>query len=204
MEARSMSRACLQRGARSQSLYRWRWSIDRDHRPYRWHSRFRADVVMPYSRLQPPGYVPCALPSTFYGFNIMVTTRFALPASALVCMLLVCCAGRLGAQQTDHGPRLMSGPDDIHWDDRIGTTTLDGAAITAMGYGSGNLYVSGPFNRMGDTPIRSFARWDGTRWSAVGEGIEGVASIIAVDGNDLYVEGRFARAGGVEVPGLAR
>jgi len=48
----------------------------------------------------------------------------------------------------------------------------------------------------------SIAKWNGRAWSALGSGIDGGVSVLAVSGSDLYAEGEFTTAGG-KVSGYA-
>jgi len=65
------------------------------------------------------------------------------------------------------------------------------------------LFIAGAFDVAGDQTVRNVARWDGTRWAALGEGVEGTragAECLAVfddgSGPALYVGGYFTLAGG--------
>ena len=40
-------------------------------------------------------------------------------------------------------------------------------------------------------------KWDGTKWSALGTGINGPVFSLATDGSDVYVGGSFTLAGGI-------
>lgn len=68
--------------------------------------------------------------------------------------------------------------------------------------GSGNVYVGGSFYFMGDVVATRIAKWNGTRWSALGLGLglndvgspSPTVSALAVSGNDLYVVGEFRTA----------
>jgi hypothetical protein len=59
----------------------------------------------------------------------------------------------------------------------------------------GNIYVGGNFDRAGDVTAFNIAKWDGSAWSAVGEGVTGPVYAIAIDGSDIYVGGNFSQAG---------
>jgi len=67
----------------------------------------------------------------------------------------------------------------------------------------GNLYASGAFTAAGDVNVNRIARWDGTRWSALGEGmsVEHTASpevwALAVDGQGNLYAGREIYATGL-------
>jgi len=74
------------------------------------------------------------------------------------------------------------------------------------------LYVGGSFTLAGGVPAGSVARWDGSNWSPLGSGLDGVIAprvhrmIVADvgDGLSLYVAGTFTTAGGVDVGNIAR
>jgi hypothetical protein len=67
------------------------------------------------------------------------------------------------------------------------------------------LYVGGRFDSIGNIQANHIARWDGTNWATVGQGIdsEHIYGMIVYD-NDLYVGGAFDVAGNVAVNHLAR
>jgi hypothetical protein len=76
-----------------------------------------------------------------------------------------------------------------------------------------NLYAGGAFDTAGRTPARRIAKWDGSAWSAVGEGIGGYYSTvqdIAFDtSGNLYACGYFSAnygldSGGIMANGIAR
>ncbi len=84
--------------------------------------------------------------------------------------------------------------------------------VLALAVSGSDVYVGGRFTQAGDVPVSHVARWDGTAWYALGEGVSGVAdpfygpavAELAVSGGDLYVGGDFTQAGGVEASGIAR
>ena len=61
--------------------------------------------------------------------------------------------------------------------------------------GSGNLYIGGFFRTSGDVVATNIAKWNGSRWSALGSGMTNVLAL-AVSGSDLYAGGQFLSAGG--------
>ncbi len=75
---------------------------------------------------------------------------------------------------------------------------------------NGDIIAGGEFTAAGnaadgDTPVNYLARWDGSAWSALGDGVNGRVQTLAVAGNgDLLVGGRFTIAGGQASAYLAR
>jgi len=65
------------------------------------------------------------------------------------------------------------------------------------------LYVSGNFTKVGGVSANGIAKWDGTKWSALGSGIDGI-SVLAVSGTTLYAGGKFTTAGGTPANNIAR
>jgi trimeric autotransporter adhesin len=60
---------------------------------------------------------------------------------------------------------------------------------------SSNLYVGGHFSVAGDVSATNIAKWDGSRWSSVGPGLNDNVNALLVSGADLYVGGYFTNAG---------
>jgi hypothetical protein len=87
-------------------------------------------------------------------------------------------------------------------------------ALAAFDDGTGpTLYAGGRFTTAGDVDAVGIARWDGTRWSAVGSGMGTDARTVQVralvvhddeNGPALYAGGGFATAGGVTVNSVAK
>src|SRR5690606_14173289 len=111
-----------------------------------------------------------------------------------------------------------------------GIARWDGTAWHAMGFGLGgangdfgyarrfapagsDLYVAGYFAFADGLSANNIAKWDGSAWSTLGDGIERViydfgpgAEVLAlhVDGNELLVGGVFNKAGGQGAANFAR
>lgn len=102
-----------------------------------------------------------------------------------------------------------------------GVARWDGTTWTALGSGlsgayDGNsgyalavcddgIYVGGYFTTAGGMPASRIARWDGSAWSALGEGVNSGVEALAVDANGtLYAGGIFTMAGGIPVAGIAK
>ncbi|MBL8861446.1 MAG: hypothetical protein JNK02_05485 [Planctomycetes bacterium] len=123
------------------------------------------------------------------------------------------------------GPRLFLGGGNL-WVDGVGSPLVawDGASWSAPGTapngpvrvltthddGSGPaLYAGGEFTSIGGLPaVNGIARWNGTAWSSLGSGLNGVAHAAAAfddgSGAALYVGGEFSTAGGVPAARIAR
>ena len=90
---------------------------------------------------------------------------------------------------------------------------IDGVSfpIRSVAAGSNGVYVGGTFTGAGASGAKRIARWDGTRWWALGSGITGTnegsgttVDAIAVSGSNVYVGGLFTNAGGVAVNNIAK
>jgi trimeric autotransporter adhesin len=65
------------------------------------------------------------------------------------------------------------------------------------------VYMVGKFQRANRKLVNNVAVWDGTSWSGLGRGVDGVAYDICKVGNDIYVCGDFSYAGkSNEEPGV--
>src|SRR5262249_48595857 len=81
--------------------------------------------------------------------------------------------------------------------------SIEAMAVYDDGRGQA-LYVGGILDEVGGVPVRNIARWDGTAWSALGDGVgsdvnDRVLSMAVFDdgaGPALFVGGEFADAGG--------
>lgn len=100
----------------------------------------------------------------------------------------------------------------------------DGSAWSALGTGIGgfgaqggspsvrviaingsNVYVGGAFTTAGGVTSNRIAKWNGTAWSALGSGINGIVHGIAIDGiGNVYIGGIFTTAGSVSANNIAK
>jgi hypothetical protein len=60
----------------------------------------------------------------------------------------------------------------------------------------GSLYAGGWFTASGTVPVAGIARWTGSQWAALGQGIEGGVHALGGFGATLIAGGRFTSAGG--------
>jgi hypothetical protein len=98
----------------------------------------------------------------------------------------------------------------------VGDGVTAGSIIKLTVFDDGNgpaLYAGGEFSTAGGVPASNIAKWDGTQWSPLGEGVGGdvyepgvIALTVFDDGNGpaLYAGGEFATAGGVPANNIAK
>lgn len=76
-------------------------------------------------------------------------------------------------------------PEDANWDDRFALPGPD-QDVFAIAVNGNDVYVGGTFSRIGSVAVNQIAKWDGAKWSALGDGLAGVVEAIAVSGNTVY------------------
>lgn len=95
----------------------------------------------------------------------------------------------------------------------LGSGATNGAStaeVRALAFGAdGKLYCCGRFTNMSGVTASNVARWDGTKWEALGSGVFANSSIVratgfAIRGNDIYTVGVFDSAGLADSSGIAR
>jgi hypothetical protein len=67
-----------------------------------------------------------------------------------------------------------------------------------------DLYAGGTFTTAGGSPATNIAKWDGTRWIALGSGMNNSVFALAVSGSSLYAAGSFTTAGGKASVGVVK
>lgn len=79
----------------------------------------------------------------------------------------------------------------------VQTLVLDAADV---------LYAGGDFNKAAGAPANQVARWDGTAWSPVGDGLPGLIGALTIDpAGTLYAGGIFTISSGIGIStGIAR
>src|SRR5690625_4829087 len=106
--------------------------------------------------------------------------------------------------------------DGKHWS-RVGgglNGSIEGSSMLVYDDGSGPaLYVGGKFTAAGRgrVPANGIARWDGQKWSSLGEGVRGeeakvetMAAFNDGSGEALFVGGLFEEAGGIRAENIAK
>ena len=77
--------------------------------------------------------------------------------------------------------------------------------VLAIAVSGNTVYVGGTFATAGGNPVNYIAKWDGSKWSALGSGMNGQVNALVIGGNgDLYAGGNFTMAGGVSANRIAR
>ncbi len=98
----------------------------------------------------------------------------------------------------------LAAPGDENWADNFVSPGVSDPVYALALDGSGNLYTSGMFTTAGRVSANHIAMWDGSRWSALGSGMDGAVLALALDGNgNLYAGGAFTTAGGVSANHIA-
>lgn len=82
-------------------------------------------------------------------------------------------------------------------------TGLDGAVNALVAF-RGDVVAAGVFSEAGPTQLRGIGRWDGARWSPLGEGLGGVPQALVVYRDALIAGGVLSSAGEVAAGGVAR
>ena len=123
-------------------------------------------------------------------------------------------AGGYFTQAGSAAVQSMARWDGTNWG-TLGTDNSAGVAgyslFTVYGLAAGTeaLYAGGLFTLAGHTVVNQIGKWDGTNWSALGDGLVGKMTLarvvgIALKGSDIYVGGIFTNAGGVTVNNIAK
>ena len=93
---------------------------------------------------------------------------------------------------------------DDNWTSMDGLPGANDAVHAAAVDDSGNLYIGGSFTAVAHIAANHVARWDGSGWSALGPGVDGTVTSLAVSGGDVYAGGSFTNAGGMTALRIAR
>ena len=82
---------------------------------------------------------------------------------------------------------------------------VDSQTIGCTTSGNPCLYAGGDFTTAGGLPANYIAKWSGSSWSALGSGMNGQVSALALDtSGNLYVGGNFTTADGLAVNYIAK
>jgi hypothetical protein len=85
---------------------------------------------------------------------------------------------------------------------------LPNDAIWAVAADTSSVFIGGTFTQVNGVAARSIARWNGTNWFPLKQGIGGLAfpyvQSLTLDGTNLYVGGPFTMAGATNANRIAR
>jgi hypothetical protein len=77
--------------------------------------------------------------------------------------------------------------------------------VTTLAVHGGDLYIGGVFTNVGGVDAGNIARWDGSNWSALGQGVNNAVYAIATGKNgDLYAGGDMTASGDSSVGNVVR
>jgi hypothetical protein len=98
---------------------------------------------------------------------------------------------------------------DEHWDWSFDSTNSPNGPVYAIAVGADGIYVGGTFTQAGSVAANNIARWDGTQWHALGDGVNNgggppAVYAITINGTDVYVGGNFYSAGLITASNIAK
>jgi hypothetical protein len=121
----------------------------------------------------------------------------------------------VGGAFTNAGTTVVRGIakwDGANWSG-LGSGAINGssaAEVRALAFGGdGKLYCCGRFTNISGINANGIARWDGTKWEALGSGFFGALAVVrgiglTIRGNDVFAVGTFDAAGLTDSSGIAR
>jgi hypothetical protein len=74
----------------------------------------------------------------------------------------------------------------------MSSTPPDHSSVFALTVSGSNVYAGGWFATAGGNYVSNAAKWDGTKWSALGTGFNGPVYALAMLGSDVYAGGDFS------------
>jgi hypothetical protein len=86
----------------------------------------------------------------------------------------------------------------------VEATGVTGVVYAAALAADGSLYIGGAFESVGGVEASRVAKWDGSSWTALGDGLSGAVFALEFFEGDLYAGGSLNAAGGSPVSGIAR
>ena len=96
--------------------------------------------------------------------------------------------------------------DDAIWANGFGRAGVDGV-VKAVATSANDVYVAGGFSQAGNKNAAQVAKWNGERWSSLGDGLPvgfNTIKAIAVIGNNVYVGGLMSSSDPAKASAIAR
>jgi hypothetical protein len=81
---------------------------------------------------------------------------------------------------------------------------IDDGYVSGLAYVGNYLYVGGTFTQVSGVAANKIARWDGSTWEAVGDGMDNKVKELLWDGTFLYAAGQFTQAGRIPADYVAK
>jgi hypothetical protein len=90
----------------------------------------------------------------------------------------------------------------------VGNGVLEGASVSSLIVYNGELIMGGRFSEVDETPVKNVARWTGTGWETMGDGLDytgaTTVSTMRIYHNALFAGGQFDSSGEVAVKNIAK
>ncbi len=137
--------------------------------------------------------------------RITLLLILAFPFAAAFAMLLNAPVEVQIASDEAPGVEVEAVAGDVRWAENFYPSGIEYGINTLVTDAQGNVYAGGPFITAGGVMVNHIAKWDGSRWSPLGSGMDGPVWSLALDGKgNLYAGGLFAFAGGVPANNIAK
>jgi trimeric autotransporter adhesin len=135
----------------------------------------------------------------FYGQRSLVSA-LAVSGSDLYASGVFTNAGGVAA----HGIAKWNGSSWSALGSGLGGVPADQLQVSALAVSGNDLYAGGWFKTAGGVAATNVARWNGSSWSALSSGMNGVVYALAASGSSVYAGGYFTTAGGITASNIAR
>jgi uncharacterized circularly permuted ATP-grasp superfamily protein len=76
--------------------------------------------------------------------------------------------------------------------------------VFGLAVSGSDVFVGGRFTNAGGMAAANIAKWNGSAWSALGQGLNESVTALAVSGSEVYAGGSFTMAGGVPANCVAK
>jgi hypothetical protein len=105
--------------------------------------------------------------------------------------------------EADNTPVNYIARRDTGWVDLAGGMSGYEGQVMALKVFNNELYAGGFFSNAGGVPVNHIAKWNGSSWSALGDGVSGIVYTLGEYQNNLIAGGLFLNAGGHPVNHIA-